>query len=66
MTLLDDIGGDDSLVALVNRFYDLVETLPEGATQRGECTQRDSEPKWPGDPAVVNATVHMKHTHSQY
>ena len=34
MTLLDDIGGDDSLVALVNRFYDLVETLPEGATLR--------------------------------
>ena len=25
MTLLDDIGGDESLVALVNRFYDLVE-----------------------------------------
>ena len=31
MTLLDDIGGDDSLVALVNRFYDLVETLQERA-----------------------------------
>ena len=27
MTLLDDIGGDDVLVTLVNRFYDLVETL---------------------------------------
>ena len=34
MTLLDDIGGDDSLMALVNRFYDLVETLPEGANLR--------------------------------
>ena len=34
MSLLDDIGGDDSLVTLVNRFYDLVETLPEGAHLR--------------------------------
>lgn len=34
MTLLDDIGGDDGLVTLVNRFYDLVETLPEGANLR--------------------------------
>ena len=34
MTLLDDIGGDDGLHALVNRFYDLVETLPEGAKLR--------------------------------
>lgn len=34
MTLLDDIGGDDDLVTLVNRFYDLVETLPEGTNLR--------------------------------
>lgn len=34
MTLLDDIGGDDGIAALVNRFYDLVETLPEGANLR--------------------------------
>ncbi len=34
MTMLDDIGGDDALHALVNTFYDLVETLPEGANLR--------------------------------
>ena len=34
MSMLDDIGGEDALHALVNRFYDLVETLPEGANLR--------------------------------
>lgn len=34
MTLFDDIGGEDSLNALVNHFYDLIETLPEGANIR--------------------------------
>jgi len=32
--MLDDIGGEDSLRALVETFYDLVETLPEGSNLR--------------------------------
>ena len=31
-SLLDEFGGDTALRALVNRFYDLVETDPQGAT----------------------------------
>lgn len=31
MTVLDDIGGEPSLRRLVETFYDLVETLPEGS-----------------------------------
>ena len=34
MTAYDDIGGDAKLRDLVNRFYDLVETLPEGSNLR--------------------------------
>lgn len=30
MTVLEDIGGEDALRELVEHFYDLVETLPEG------------------------------------
>ncbi len=29
-TVLDQIGGEDALHDLVEHFYDLVETLPEG------------------------------------
>lgn len=34
MTAFDDIGGADRLFDLVNRFYDLIETLPEGSNLR--------------------------------
>lgn len=34
MSVLDDIGGEPALRALVARFYDLVETLPQGANLR--------------------------------
>lgn len=34
MTALDDLGGMDRLTDLVKRFYDLVETLPEGSNLR--------------------------------
>lgn len=34
MSMLDDIGGKDSLRDLVTTFYDLIETLPEGANLR--------------------------------
>jgi len=30
-SIVEEIGGEDSLHALVNTFYDLVETLPEAA-----------------------------------
>jgi len=34
MTALDEFGGEAKLRDLVERFYDLVETLPEGANLR--------------------------------
>lgn len=34
MAVLDDIGGESRLRALVEAFYDLVETLPEGSNLR--------------------------------
>jgi hemoglobin len=34
MTALDDLGGEQRLRALVEQFYDLVETLPEGSNLR--------------------------------
>lgn len=34
MSMLDDIGGETSLHALVETFYDLIETLPEGSNLR--------------------------------
>lgn len=34
MTALDDLGGEDRLRALVEQFYDLIETLPEGSNLR--------------------------------
>lgn len=34
MSILDDIGGEDSLRDLVETFYDLVEALPEGSNLR--------------------------------
>ena len=34
MTALDDIGGEEGLRRLVERFYDYVETLPEGRNLR--------------------------------
>lgn len=34
MSALDDLGGEASLRNLVEAFYDLVETLPEGANLR--------------------------------
>ncbi|SMX42504.1 group II truncated hemoglobin [Octadecabacter ascidiaceicola] len=34
MTALDDLGGEAPLRALVETFYDLVETLPEGSNLR--------------------------------
>ena len=34
MGMLDDIGGETNLRALVETFYDLVETLPEGSNLR--------------------------------
>lgn len=34
MTAYDDLGGGEAVTALVNRFYDLVETLPEGSHLR--------------------------------
>lgn len=34
MTALDDIGGEDRLRVLVEHFYDLIETLPEGSNLR--------------------------------
>lgn len=34
MTVLDDIGGEPCLRRLVETFYDLVETLPEGSNLR--------------------------------
>lgn len=34
MTALDDIGGETSLRSLVETFYDLIETLPEGSNLR--------------------------------
>lgn len=34
MSVLDDIGGEDELRDLVETFYDLVETLPEGSNLR--------------------------------
>ena len=34
MTALSDIGGETQLRALVETFYDLVETLPEGSNLR--------------------------------
>ena len=34
MTVLDDIGGETRLRALVETFYDLIETLPEGSNLR--------------------------------
>lgn len=34
MTALDDIGGEDRLRVLVETFYDLIETLPQGANLR--------------------------------
>jgi len=34
MTAMDDIGGEARLRDLVERFYDLVEALPEGANLR--------------------------------
>jgi len=34
MSALDDIGGEKPLRALVETFYDLVETLPEGSNLR--------------------------------
>lgn len=34
MTVFDDMGGADRLHDLVNRFYDLIETLPEGSNLR--------------------------------
>lgn len=34
MTALDDIGGEARLRSLVEQFYDLVETLPEGSNLR--------------------------------
>lgn len=30
-TMLDEVGGEESLNKLVNDFYDLMETMPEGA-----------------------------------
>jgi hemoglobin len=30
-TVIDDIGGEPAVRALVERFYDLIETAPEGA-----------------------------------
>lgn len=34
MSALDDIGGEEKLRDLVDTFYDLVETLPEGSNLR--------------------------------
>ena len=34
MTMLDDLGGEDALRDLVETFYDLIETLPEGSNLR--------------------------------
>jgi hemoglobin len=34
MTVLDDIGGETNLRRLVETFYDLVETLPQGSDLR--------------------------------
>ncbi|WP_085308072.1 group II truncated hemoglobin [Planktotalea arctica] len=34
MSMLDDIGGESRLRDLVEHFYDLVETLPEGSNLR--------------------------------
>lgn len=34
MTALDELGGEDRLRDLVEQFYDLVESLPEGANLR--------------------------------
>lgn len=34
MSMLDNIGGEDRLRDLVEHFYDLVETLPEGSNLR--------------------------------
>lgn len=34
MTALDDLGGEERLRALVEQFYDQVETLPEGSNLR--------------------------------
>lgn len=34
MSTLDDIGGEGNLRSLVETFYDLVETLPEGSNLR--------------------------------
>ena len=34
MSMLEDIGGETSLRGLVEHFYDLVETLPEGSNLR--------------------------------
>lgn len=34
MSMLDDIGGEEKLRDLVETFYDLVETLPEGSNLR--------------------------------
>ena len=34
MTMLDDIGGEVQLRDLVETFYDLIETLPEGSNLR--------------------------------
>lgn len=34
VSTVDDIGGEDRLRNLVKRFYDLVETLPEGSNLR--------------------------------
>ena len=32
LSILDQIGGEEALRGLVNRFYDLIETDPRGAT----------------------------------
>lgn len=34
MTALDDLGGEERLRGLVETFYDLIETLPEGSNLR--------------------------------
>jgi hemoglobin len=34
MAALDDMGGEGQLRALVEQFYDLIETLPEGSNLR--------------------------------
>jgi hypothetical protein len=38
--MIDRIGGEGQVHLLVNHFYDLIETLPQGAHDHGDAPER--------------------------